>query len=54
MSVLAGSSTMKLARSIQERTEAKHHLLMEKAHNYLQSYLLELLGPRVAFCHTRF
>jgi hypothetical protein len=50
--VLAGSSIVETAGSIQEEPEVKHHLRVEKAHSSLRSYSTEVLGPRVVY-HLR-
>ena len=47
--VLAGSSIVETAGSVREEPEAEHHLRVEKAYGSLQSYLTEVLGPRVGF-----
>jgi hypothetical protein len=46
---LAGSSIVETARSVQEETEAEHHLHVEKTCGSLWSYSTEVLGPRVGF-----
>jgi hypothetical protein len=35
--------------SIRERLKVEHHLCVEKAYDYLWSYLSEMLGPCVGF-----
>jgi hypothetical protein len=37
------------AGSVREEPEAEHHLRVEKVRGSLQSYLSEVLGPRVGF-----
>jgi hypothetical protein len=41
------SSIVEMVGSIQEEPKAEHHLNVEKAHNSLQSYSIEVLSPRV-------
>jgi hypothetical protein len=38
-----------MAGSVWDEPDAEHHLRMEKAHDSLQSYSIEVLGPRVGF-----
>jgi hypothetical protein len=47
--VLAESSLVETAGSVQEEPEAEHHLRVEKARGSLRSYSIEVLGPRVGF-----
>jgi hypothetical protein len=47
--VSAGSSIVEEAGSVQEESEAKHHLRVEKAHGSLRSYSTEVIGPRVGY-----
>jgi hypothetical protein len=47
--VSAGSSIVETVGSVREEPEAEHHLRVEKAHDSLQSYSTEVLGPRVGF-----
>jgi hypothetical protein len=44
---------METAGSVREKPEAEHHLHIEKARNYLRSYSIEVLGPRVGFSLRR-
>jgi hypothetical protein len=50
--ILAGSSIVETAGSVQEEPEAEHHLHVEKARGSLRSYSTEVLGPRMGF-HLR-
>jgi hypothetical protein len=45
--VSAGSSIVETAESVQEEPEAKHHLRVDKTHDSLWGYSIEVLGPRV-------
>jgi hypothetical protein len=47
--LLARSSIVETIGSIQEETEAEHHLRVEKALNSLRSYSTVVLGPSVGF-----
>jgi hypothetical protein len=47
--VSAGSSIVQTAGSVQEESEAEHHLRVEKARGSLRSYSTEVLGPREGF-----
>jgi hypothetical protein len=47
--VLAGSSIVETVESIRDELEAERHLCVEKARGSLQSYSIEVLGPRVGF-----
>jgi hypothetical protein len=47
--VLAGSSLVQTAWSVQEELEAERHLHMEKACDSVRSYSIEVLGPPVGF-----
>jgi hypothetical protein len=47
--VLAESSTVETAGSVQEEPEAEHHLHVEKARGSLRSYSTVVLGPCVGF-----
>jgi hypothetical protein len=47
--VLAETSIVEMAGSVQEDPEAEHHLRVEKAHDSLRSYSSEVLGPHVGF-----
>jgi hypothetical protein len=51
--VLAGSSIVEIAGSVQEEPEAEHHLRVEKAHDSLWSHSIEVLGPRMGFSLRR-
>jgi hypothetical protein len=43
------SSIVEAVGSIREELKAEHHLLVEKARGYLQSYSTMVLGPRVGY-----
>jgi hypothetical protein len=47
--VLAGSSIVETAESVQEEPEAEHHLRVEKARSSLRSYSTVMLGPCVGY-----
>jgi hypothetical protein len=47
--ILARSSIVETAGSIQEKPEASHHLRVEKAYGSLRSYLTVVLGPRLGY-----
>jgi hypothetical protein len=47
--VSARSSIVETVGSVQEETEAEHHLHVEKARGSLRSYSIEVLGPGVGF-----
>jgi hypothetical protein len=47
--VSARSSIVEMAGSVREEPEAEHHLRVKKAHDSLQSYSTEVIGPRVGF-----
>jgi hypothetical protein len=47
--VSVGSSIVETAGSVREEPKVEHHLCVEKARGSLQSYSIEVLGPRVGF-----
>ena len=47
--VSSGSLIVEMAGSVREEPEVEHHLRVEKACGSLQSYSIEVLGPRVGF-----
>jgi hypothetical protein len=47
--VSAGSSIVETVGSVREKTEAEHHLRLEKARDSLWSHSTKVLGPRVGF-----
>jgi hypothetical protein len=51
--VSTGSSIVETVGSVREEPEAEHHLRVEKAHDSLQSYSTEVLGPRVGYSLRR-
>jgi hypothetical protein len=53
LDILAGSSIVEPMRSVQEESEAEHHLCVEKDHDSLRSYSSVVLGPRVGYPFRR-
>jgi hypothetical protein len=47
--VSAGSSILKTEGSVQEESEAEHHLRVEKARDSLWSYSTEVIGPFLGY-----
>jgi hypothetical protein len=47
--VSAEISTVEMAGSVQEESEAENHLSVEKASSSIRSYSSEVLGPCVGF-----
>jgi hypothetical protein len=47
--ISAGNSIVETTGSVREEPEAEHHLHVEKARGSLQSYSIEVLGPRVGY-----
>jgi hypothetical protein len=47
--VSTGSSIVETAGSVREEPKVEHHLCVEKARDSLQSYSIEVLGPRMGF-----